>query len=76
MRDQGLARIHDVGITPFKAMTYHIVSQHEHGGYRCETRLGDLASAISLMLIKTKETRRRHYLVDERGKLIDVAQPI
>lgn len=56
-------------------MTYHIVCQHEHGGYRCETKQPDLASAISLTLAKARESRRRHYIVDDSGKLIDIVQP-
>jgi hypothetical protein len=56
-------------------MTYHIVCQHEYGGYRCETKQPDLASAISLTLAKARESRRRHYIVDDSGKLIDIVQP-
>jgi len=56
-------------------MTYHIVCQHEHGGYRCETQQPDLASAISLTLAKARESRRRHYILDDSGKLIDIVQP-
>jgi hypothetical protein len=56
-------------------MPYHIVSQYEHGGYRCETQQPDLASAISFTLMKAQESRRRHYIVDERGKLVDVIPP-
>lgn len=56
-------------------MTYHIVCQHEHGGYRCETQQPDLASAISITLAKARESRRRHYIVDDSGKLIDIVQP-
>lgn len=56
-------------------MPYHIVSQYEHGGYRCEIEKPDLASAISATLIRVKESRRRHYIVDEQGKLIDIVQP-
>ena len=58
-----------------RTMTYHIVCQHEHGGYRCETQQPDLASAISLTLAKARESRRRHYIVDDSGKLIDTVQP-
>jgi hypothetical protein len=56
-------------------MPYHIVSQHEHGGYRCETKEPDLASAISLTLAKAKESRRKHYIVDEYGRLVDIINP-
>jgi hypothetical protein len=56
-------------------MPYHIVSQLEHGGYRCETKEPDLASAISLTLAKAKESRCKHYIVDELGKLVDIINP-
>jgi hypothetical protein len=59
----------------WSTMPYHIVSQHEHGGYRCETKEPDLASAISLTLAKAKESRRKHYIVDDHGRLIDIIQP-
>jgi hypothetical protein len=56
-------------------MPYHIVSQHEHGGYRCEIKQPDLASAISYTITKAKESRRKHYIVDEQGKLVDIIHP-
>jgi hypothetical protein len=56
-------------------MPNHIVSQHEHGGYRCEIQKPDLPSAISFTLTKVKESRRRHYIIDEQGKLVDIIHP-
>jgi hypothetical protein len=60
---------------PQSVMPNHIVSQHEHGGYRCEIQKPDLASAISFTLTKVKESRRRHYIIDEQGKLVDIIHP-
>jgi hypothetical protein len=60
---------------PQSVMPYHIVSQHENGGYRCEIQKPDLPSAISFTLTKVKEARRRHYIVDEQGKLVDIIHP-
>jgi len=58
-----------------RGMMHHILCQHEYGGYRCETQQPDLASAISLTLVKARELRRRHYIMDDGGKLIDIIQP-
>jgi hypothetical protein len=56
-------------------MPYHIVSQRDYGGYRCELERPDLASAISVTLIRARESKRRHYIVEEQGKLVDIVQP-
>jgi len=57
-------------------MPFHIVSQHEHGGYHFELERPDLASAISATVSRAKESRRRHYILNEQGKLVDIVQPV
>jgi hypothetical protein len=57
------------------AVPYTVVSQREHGGYRCETKAADLGAAIAQMLSQAQSTRRRHYIVDDSGRLVDICHP-
>jgi|APCry1669188879_1035177.scaffolds.fasta_scaffold01035_8 hypothetical protein len=56
-------------------MTYHIAFKDEHGKYHSDEKKPDLASAIRATLTKTRETLKRHYIFDSKGKLIDIVNP-
>jgi hypothetical protein len=58
-----------------RVVPYTVVSQREHGGYRCEIKAPDLGSAIAQMLSQAQSTRRRHYIVDDSGRLVDICHP-
>ena len=56
-------------------MRYSVVCRLEHGGYRNECDHDDLPSAIRLSLSRARQTRRRHYILDELGKIVDIVHP-
>ena len=56
-------------------MTYQIAFRDEYGRYRCDETRPDLASAIMTTLTKAKETLKRHYIFDAKGKLVDIVNP-
>ncbi|GDX73107.1 MAG: hypothetical protein ACKOCA_09735 [Vulcanococcus sp.] len=56
-------------------MRYSVVCRLEHGGYRSECDQEDLPSAIRLSLSRARQTRQRHYILDELGKIVDIVHP-
>jgi hypothetical protein len=56
-------------------MRYSVVCRLEHGGYRSECDQDDLPSAIRLSLSRARQTRQRHYIIDELGKIVDIVHP-
>jgi hypothetical protein len=56
-------------------MTYYIAFKDEHGKYHSGEKKPDLASAIRATLAKARETLKRHYIFDSKGKLIDIVNP-
>jgi len=56
-------------------MTYQIAFRDECGRYRCDETRADLASAIRATLTKARETLKRHYIFDGKGKLVDIVNP-
>jgi hypothetical protein len=56
-------------------MTYHIAFKDENGKYHCDEKKSDLASAILTTLTKARETLKRHYIFDGKGKLVDIVNP-
>lgn len=57
-------------------MPYRIVSRLEHGGYRDEGSPVDLPQAIQLSTTRACQTLRRHYILDDIGRLVDIIQPL
>jgi hypothetical protein len=63
-------------------MRYSVVCRLEHGGYRSECDQEDLPSAIRHSLSRARQTRQRHYIIDELGRIVDIvhsqllAQPL
>jgi hypothetical protein len=56
-------------------MTYHIAFKDENGKYHYGEKKSDLGSAIRTTLSKARETLKRHYIFDSKGKLIDIVNP-
>jgi len=56
-------------------MRYSVFCRLEHGGYRSECDQEDLPSAIRLSLSRARQTRQRHYILDELGKIVDIVHP-
>jgi hypothetical protein len=56
-------------------MTYQIAFRDEYGRYRCDETRPDLASAIRITLAKARETLNRHYILDRKGRLVDIVNP-
>jgi hypothetical protein len=56
-------------------MRYSVVCRLEHGGYRSECDQDDLPSAIQQSLSRARQTRRRHYILDELGRIVDIVHP-
>jgi hypothetical protein len=56
-------------------MTCQIAFRDECGRYRCDETRPDLASAIRATLTKARETLKRHYIFDGKGKLVDIVNP-
>jgi hypothetical protein len=57
-------------------MHYSVVSRLDHGGYRCEQDALDLFAALRLTRLRAQETRRRHYVVDGGGRLVEIVHPL
>ncbi len=56
-------------------MRYSVVCRLEHGGYRSECDQDDLPSAIRHSLSRARQTRQRHYIIDELGRIVDIVHP-
>ena len=56
-------------------MRYSVVSRLEHAGYRSECDQDDLPSAIRHSLARARQTRQRHYIIDELGRIVDIVHP-
>lgn len=56
-------------------MPYRVVSRLEFGGYRDECSPADLPEAISISLMRARQTRLRHYILDDIGRLVDIVNP-
>ena len=57
-------------------MPYRVVSRLEHGGYRDEGCPADLSQALRLSTTWAHQTLRRHYILDEIGRVVDVIIPV
>jgi hypothetical protein len=57
-------------------MPYRVVSRLEQGGYRDEGSPSDLPQAVRLSTASAHQTHRRHYILDEIGRVIDVINPV
>ena len=57
-------------------MPYRVISRLEHGGYRDEGSPFDLPQAVRLSTTWAHQTLRRHYILDEIGRIIDVINPV
>ena len=56
-------------------MRYSVVCRLENGGYRSECDQDDLPSAIRHSLARARQTRQRHYIIDELGRIVDIVHP-
>ena len=56
-------------------MPYRVISRLEQGGYRDEGSPVDLPQAIKLSTARACQTHRRHYILDDIGRLIDIIHP-
>jgi hypothetical protein len=56
-------------------MRYSVVCRLENGGYRSECDQDDLPSAIRHSLALARQTRQRHYIIDELGRIVDIVHP-
>ena len=57
-------------------MPYRVISRLEHGGYRDEGSPADLTQAVELSTTWAQQTHRRHYILDEIGRVIDIINPV
>ncbi len=56
-------------------MNYSVVSQMEDGSYQCEMQADDLSHAMRAIRQRTRESKRSHYLVDRKGRVIESVHP-